>query len=98
MTTTNDKSSFVASGCHVAIRDVATCFRARLPAGAGDMVFGGPSCVLGRIVLVVGGGWLVCVVAAIGDVLWLPCRCGRHGTWWALVHLVMWPGHLVLER
>ena len=40
MTMTNDKSSFVASGCHVAIRDVATCCRARLPAGAGDVVLG----------------------------------------------------------
>ena len=98
MTTTNDKSSFVASGCHVAIRDVAMCCRTCLPAGAGDMVLGGPSCILGRVILVVGGGWLVCVVAAIGDILWLPRRCGRCGTWWALVHPVTWPGRLVLER
>ena len=87
MTTTNDKSSFIASGCH-----------AHLLAGAGDVVLGGPFCVLGRVVLIVGGGRLVCVVAAIGDILWLPRRCGRCGTWWALIHQVTWPGHLVLER
>ena len=98
MMTTNDKSSFIASGCHVAIRDVAMYCRARLPAGAGDVVLGGPSCILGCVVLIVGGGRLVCVVAVIGDVLWLPRRCGRHGTWWVLVHPVTWPGRLVLER
>ena len=66
--------------------------------GMVDVVLGGRSCMLGCIVLVVGCGPLVCVVAAIGDVVWLPCRCGRHGTWWTLVHPVTWPGHCVLER
>ena len=76
MTTTNDKLLFVASGCHIAISDVATCCCTHLPGGAGDMVLGDPSCMLGHVVLVVGGGWLVCIVAAIGDVVCWPCCCG----------------------
>ena len=31
-------------------------------------------------------------------VVWLPGRCGRRGTYWALVHSVTWRGHLVLEQ
>ena len=98
MTTTNDKLSFVASGCHVADSDVATCCRTRLPAGAGDVALGGRCCMLGRVMLVMGGGWLVCGVGAMGDVVWLPRRCGRRGTWWALVHSMTWRGGIVLER
>ena len=55
MTMTNDKLSFIVSGCHIADSDVAMCFRARLPAGAGDVALGGCCCVLGRVMLVVGG-------------------------------------------
>ena len=31
-------------------------------------------------------------------VVWLPRRCGRRGTCWALVHSVTWHGRLVLEQ
>ena len=30
--------------------------------------------------------------------VWLPRRCERRGTWWGLVHSVMWRGRIVLER
>ena len=30
-------------------------------------------------------------------VVWLPHRCGRCGTWWALVQLVTWCGGILLE-
>ena len=67
----NDKLSFVMSGCHITISDMAMYCQAGLPAGAGDVVLGGPSCLLGCIILIGGGGWLVCIVAAIGDVIWI---------------------------
>ena len=87
MMMTNDKLSFMASGC---------C--ARLPAGAGDMVLGGHCCVLGHIILVVGSGQLVYIVGAMGDIIWLPRCCGQCGTWWVLIHLVTWGGRFVLEQ
>ena len=65
MMTMNDKLSFVMSGCHITISDMAMYCQAGLPAGAGDVVLGGPSCLLGCIILIVG------IVAAIGDVIWI---------------------------
>ena len=58
----------LSSGCHVTDSDVATCYCARLPAGSGDVALGGHSCVLEHVIGIVGGGWQVCIVAAIGDV------------------------------
>ena len=65
MMTMNDKLSFVMSGCHITISDMAMYCQ------AGDVVLGSPSCLLECIILIVGGGWLVCIVAAIGDVIWI---------------------------
>ena len=57
----------------------------------------GPCCMLGRVVLIVGGGRLVYVVGVMGDIIWWPHHCGRRGTWWALIHPVMWGRRFVLE-
>ena len=29
--------------------------------------------------------------------IWLPCHCQQHGTWWGLIHSVMWHGCIIVE-
>ena len=34
----------------------------------------------------------------LSSIIWLPLRCRQCGTWWALIHSVMWLGRILLKR